>query len=94
MIVLRRILTVLSILVVAWIATSIGGLVLDPGRVALWSTSLVGAFLASLLIVPALVMLYDETLVSSSSAQNEPAEQQSFTDAEAASMPEKEKGNQ
>lgn len=95
MIILRRILAGLGVLVIVWIAASIGGLIFDPGRMQLWSSSLIGAFLASLLIVPALVMLYDDTLISTDSSSRASSEQKAFTDTEtSSSLPEKEQEKQ
>lgn len=55
----RRILTVLIYLVGLWALTSVAGAFLDPAHAEFWSASLMWSFLSSLLVAPALVMIYD-----------------------------------
>lgn len=61
---------------------SVAGIFFDPVRTAFWSSSLIWALLATLLLSPALVMLYDENLTEKRSAHSESSRQWNRTDQE------------
>lgn len=55
----RRLIVALSYSIVVWVFASVAGALLDPAHAAFWSASLMWSFLSSLLVAPALVMIYD-----------------------------------
>jgi len=84
---IRQLLTAFSYVIALWVVTSVVGVMADSVRAGFWSGSLMWALLASLMIAPALVMLYDpsigasdrtETGSSASSASDD--SQKSFVD--------------
>ena len=55
----RRLIVALSYSIVVWVFSSVAGALLDPAHAAFWSASLMWSFLSTLLVAPALVMIYD-----------------------------------
>jgi hypothetical protein len=82
---LRRLLVAISSGVGLWVLVSVAGNVFDPARAALWSTSLMWAFLASLLVAPALVVIFDDSLQPTASSSHRPSAAATPADAPAAS---------
>jgi hypothetical protein len=58
----RRLIVALSCAIVLWVFTSVAGALLDPAHAAFWSSSLMWSFLSTLLVAPALVMIFDTSL--------------------------------
>ena len=59
----RRLIVALSCTIVLWVFTSVAGALLDPAHAAFWSSSLMWSLLSTLLVAPALVMVFDTSLV-------------------------------
>ncbi|MEF8939095.1 MAG: hypothetical protein V5A22_04555 [Salinivenus sp.] len=59
----RRLIVALSCTIVLWVFTSVAGALLDPTHAAFWSSSLMWSLLSTLLVAPALVMVFDTSLV-------------------------------
>jgi hypothetical protein len=58
----RRLIVALSSAIVLWVFASAAGALLDPAHAAFWSSSLMWSFLSTLLVAPALVMIFDPSL--------------------------------
>lgn len=71
---IRHLLTALSFAIALWVVASVAGVVFDPIRAGFWSASLMWAFLASLMIAPALVVIYDSSIFSAEQATADSAE--------------------
>lgn len=59
----RRLVAALSCTIVLWVFTSVAGALLDLAHAAFWSSSLMWSLLSTLLVAPALVMVFDTSLV-------------------------------
>jgi hypothetical protein len=81
---LRRLLVAISSGVGLWVLVSVAGTVFDPARAALWSTSLMWAFLSSLLVAPALVVIFDDSLQPTASSSHRPSAAATPADSDAA----------
>jgi len=57
----RRLIVAFSCVIAVWVLTSVVGALLDPAHAAFWSTSLMWSFLSTLLVAPALVIMFDGT---------------------------------
>jgi len=57
----RRLIVAFSCAITGWVFTSVAGALLDPAHAAFWSTSLMWSFLSTLLVAPALVIMFDGT---------------------------------
>ncbi|MFB6249595.1 MAG: hypothetical protein ABEL97_13595 [Salinibacter sp.] len=58
----RRFIVALSYAAALWVAVSVAGALLDPTHAAFWSLSLMWSFLSTLLVAPALVLIFDASL--------------------------------
>lgn len=91
----RRILTILIYLIGLWVLTSVAGAFLDPAHAEFWSANLMWSFLSSLLVAPALVMIYDASTRapnrsrSNRSRASKPATSPSDSGPTSSSTPEK-----
>ena len=59
---IRQLLTAFSCAIALWVFGSVAGVMFDPIRAEFWSASLMWSFLASLLVAPALVVIYDPSI--------------------------------
>lgn len=64
----RRLIVALSYAIVLWVFASAAGALLDPAHAAFWSSSLMWSFLSTLLVAPALVMIFDPSLAHGNEA--------------------------
>lgn len=64
----RRLIVGFSCAIVLWVFASVAGALLDPAHAAFWSSSLMWSFLSTLLVAPALVMIFDPSLTHDSAA--------------------------
>jgi hypothetical protein len=83
----QRILVVLGVLIGFWVLTSVAGAFFDPAHPEFWSASLMWSMLSSLLVAPALVMLYDASDPSSKQTRSGPSQQVDSTSARTSSTP-------
>lgn len=81
----QRILVVLGVLIGFWVLTSVAGAFLDPAHPEFWSASLMWSMLSSLLVAPALVMIYDLTGQASNRSRSRPSPQSNSTPQHASS---------
>jgi hypothetical protein len=57
----RRLIVAFSCVITVWVFASVAGALLDPAHAAFWSSSLMWSFLSTLLVAPALVIMFDRT---------------------------------
>jgi len=57
----RRLIAAFSCVIAVWVFTSVAGALLDPAHAMFWSTSLMWSLLSTLLVAPALVIMFAET---------------------------------
>ncbi len=81
----QRILVVLGVLIGFWVLASVAGAFLDPAHPEFWSTSLMWSMLSSLLVAPALVMIYDASDQASKRTRSRPSPQANATPQRASS---------
>jgi hypothetical protein len=98
---IRKLIPLLGILMGLWVIGSFGGVMLNLSNAEFWTTSLMWSLLASLLVMPALVMVYHASprpekrtseptqTVTSSAEEQDPFVQED--DQEGALWPEAEK---
>lgn len=75
----RRLIVALSYTIVLWVFTSVAGALLDPAHAVFWSSSLMWSFLSTLLVAPALVMIFDTSLVRTAETPRQAAAAQEPT---------------
>jgi hypothetical protein len=83
----RRLIVALSSAIVLWVFTSVAGALLDPAHAALWSSSLMWSLLSTLLVAPALVMVFDTSLARTAETPRRVAAQEPTPVAEGRSAP-------
>jgi len=59
---LRHLLSAFSFAIGLWVVASVAGVLFDPLRIQFWTSSLMWALLASLMVAPALVVMTDDTI--------------------------------
>lgn len=67
----QRILLVLGVLIGLWVLASVAGAFLDSAHPEFWSASLMWSMLSSLLVAPALVMIYDASTQTSKQTRSQ-----------------------
>jgi hypothetical protein len=89
----RRLVAALSCTIVLWVFTSAAGALLDPAHAAFWSSSLMWSLLSTLLVAPALVIVFDTSLVRrTETPRRVAAAQEPMSAAEGRSAPQGEAG--
>jgi hypothetical protein len=89
----RRLVAALSCTIVLWVFTSVAGALLDPAHAAFWSSSLMWSLLSTLLVAPALVIVFDTSLVRrTETPRRVAAAQEPMSAAEGRSAPQGEAG--
>jgi hypothetical protein len=61
MTIVRSLVPGLSALLAAWVVLSFAGVMFNPGNAGFWTTSLISSLLASVLIMPVLVIVHHAT---------------------------------
>lgn len=79
---IRQLLTAFSFAIGLWLVVSVVGVMADPVRAGFWSASMMWALLASLMIAPALVMLYDPSVGTSERTETGSSESAAPDDAQ------------